>query len=85
MANTEFDFENGFKPYDKVLVRYNDESMWYATLFSHYTNDYKDYGYPYTAINGSVYMYCIPFNDETSYLNGTKDTPIPYYNEELAH
>lgn len=78
-----FDFENGFKPYDKVLVRCRDKSKWFATFFSHYTNEYKDYECPYVTIDGNEFTYCIPYNDDTKHLVGTFDTPESYYNEQL--
>lgn len=57
-----------FKPFDKVLVRYNDEMVWKADYFSHY----KDNDYHYCCI-GNSYRDCIPFNDQTAHLLGTTD------------
>lgn len=58
------------KPFDKVIVR-NEYDEWTCTLFSHFTND------PYTRFiyktKESHYIYCIPYNDETKHLVGTKD------------
>ena len=58
-----------FKPFDKVLVRDNDEQAWCANYFSHYKNA-PDYFY--VCING-IYHYCIPYNDHTAHLLGTTD------------
>lgn len=58
-----------FKPFDKVLVRYNDEMVWKADYFSHY-KDNNDYHY---CCIGNSYRDCIPFNDQTAHLLGTTD------------
>lgn len=58
-----------FKPFDKVLVRDNDEQAWCANYFSHYKNA-PDYFY--VCING-IYHYCIPYNEHTAHLLGTTD------------
>lgn len=58
-----------FRPFDKVLVRDNDEQTWCANYFSHYKND-PDYFY--SCING-IYHYCIPYNEHTAHLLGTTD------------
>lgn len=60
-----------FKPFDKVLVRNNDEMVWRADYFSHY-KDNNDYHYCYCCI-GNSYRDCIPFNDQTAHLLGTTD------------
>lgn len=58
-----------FKPFDKVLVRNNDEMVWKADYFSHY-KDNNDYHY---CCIGNSYRDCIPFNDQTAHLLGTTD------------
>ncbi len=58
-----------FKPFDKVLARDNDEQVWRANYFSHYSNDPD---YHYTCING-LYRYCFPYNEHTAHLLGTTD------------
>lgn len=58
-----------FKPFDKVLVRNNDEMVWRADYFSHY-KDNNDYHY---CCIGNSYRDCIPFNDQTAHLLGTTD------------
>lgn len=57
-----------FKPFDKVLVRYNFDSKWEIDLFERYDNDSEKY-----SCLASTWNYCIPYNDETSNLLGTKN------------
>lgn len=59
-----------FKPFDKVLVRDEEEDLWYANFFAHYNED--DKYYPYSCI-GTHYRYCIPYNEHTAHLLGTTD------------
>ena len=66
------------KPFDKVLVRF-DCGVWSATLFSHLI-DSKFANKKYDIICcGSVFGYCIPYNDETKHLVGTKDEAPDFY------
>ena len=66
------------KPFDKVLVKLCNDSVWGCTLFSHYVNNaYDDCPY-YVCIN-IRYKYCIPYNDETKHLVGTADEVPKYY------
>lgn len=58
-----------FKPFDKVLVRDNEEDLWYANFFTHYNGD--DKYYPYVCI-GTHYRYCIPY-EGNEHLLGTTD------------
>ena len=62
------------KPFDKVLVRVNNTTNWRCDLFSHIHNDYYKF---YCA--GNLYVQCIPYNDETKYLVGTKEMPPKKY------
>ena len=56
------------KPFDKVLG--GDYGLkWGVDFFSHTCND--EY-HPYRCV-GNIYKYCIPYNDETKHLVGTKD------------
>lgn len=68
------------KPFDKVLVRDECCEKWLCDLYSHYDSiKINDSGsYPYVTIN-SNYGYCIPYNDETKYLAGTKDEAPKFY------
>ena len=62
------------QPFDKVLVR-DDDCYWTADLFSHI-----DYG-----INGGMccscfrWRQCIPYNEETKHLVGTKEDCPEFY------
>ena len=65
-------------PFDKVLVRF-DCGVWSATLFSHLI-DSKFANKKYDIICcGTVFGYCIPYNDETKHLVGTKDEAPEFY------
>ena len=62
------------KPFDKVLG--NDYGLkWGVDFFSHTCND--EY-HPYRCV-GNIYKYCIPYNDETKHLVGTKDEAPDFY------
>lgn len=61
-----------FKPFDRVLVRDRDIEHWICNLFSHIIND------EYLCI-GSCFIYCIPYNDDTKHLVGTKEEAPEYY------
>lgn len=60
------------KPFDRVLVRDRDIEHWICNLFSHIIND------EYLCI-GSCFIYCIPYNDDTKHLVGTKKEAPEYY------
>lgn len=64
------------KPFDRVLVRDIANNIWRATLLSHITEENKDFPY---ATSDSCYKYCIPFNEETKHLVGTKDDEPEFY------
>ena len=66
------------KAFDRVLVRF-DCGAWSATLFSHLI-DSKFANKKYDIICcGSVFGYCIPYNDDTKHLVGTKDEAPEFY------
>lgn len=58
-----------FMPFDKVLVRDDDEKKWRASLFAYYDENAK---YPYVCIP-YVHTQCIPYNEHTAHLLGTAD------------
>lgn len=60
-----------FKPFDKVLVRCNEDSVWRCELFSHYNTFNKQL--PYVCLS-SVYKYCIPY-EGNQHLLGTTNNP----------
>ena len=61
--------------YDKVLGRDSNNDVWGCSLFSHIIKHGK---FPYRCV-GDAFVYCIPYNDETKHLVGTKDEAPEYY------
>ena len=84
LAGVKFDAHMNFtsvdpktlKPFDRVLVRDSCSHYWRCSLFSHIETD--RHLFPY-ATSGGNYSYCIPYNDDTACLVGTKDEPSDYY------
>lgn len=66
---------NTLQPFDRVLVRDNKDLVWKINIYSH---KYYNPNHPYQCIT-SVYRYCIPYNDETKHLVGTKDEAPDFY------
>ena len=64
------------KPFDKVIIR-NVRNVWTCTLFSHISNK-PDSRYIYVTCE-SIHKYCIPYNDETKHLVGTKEDAPEFY------
>ena len=64
------------KSFDRVITR-NEYDEWTCALFSH-INNRPDTRFIYETCE-SVYEYCIPYNDETKHLVGTKDEAPDYY------
>lgn len=60
-----------FKPFQKVLVRCNEDSVWRCELFSHYNTFNKQC--PYVCLS-SVYKCCIPY-EGNQHLLGTTNNP----------
>lgn len=60
-----------FKPFDKVLVRDDEEDVWKADYFSHYEEDDKIA--PYVCV-GSYYKLCILY-EGSEHLLGTDKSP----------
>ena len=63
------------KAFDKVLVKDSESLTWKINMFSHINNKAE---YPYYCLL-SFYKYCIPYNDETKHLVGTRDEAPEYY------
>ena len=61
------------KAFDSVLV-YGEYEGWFCTIFSHIGVG----EYPYNTASGN-YGWCIPYNDETKHLVGTKDEAPDFY------
>lgn len=67
------------KAFDRVLSRY-DGGCWSANLFSHIEEeDNKYHGTCSFVCNGSLVKFCIPYNDETKHLLGTKEEAPEFY------
>ena len=64
------------QPFDKVLVRDAGYKTWKSDLFSHIVEEEPDF--PYVTISKD-FRYCIPYNDDTKHLVGTKDEPSKFY------
>lgn len=64
------------QPFDKVLVRNYDEHCWECKLYSHEKKEDSKYKYVTTNYD---FKYCIPYNDDTKHLVGTKEEAPEYY------
>lgn len=62
--------EHQFKPFDKVLVRDDDNELWATAFYSHKIDGY----YPYVTASSMGFKQCIPFEDN-KYLVGTASSP----------
>ena len=67
----KFDY-NTLQPFDKVLVRYSDDSFWKCNLLSH------RHGCIVYCVGG-YWNQMIPYNDETKHLVGTMGMPDEKY------
>lgn len=54
-----------FKPFDRVICR-DDYSEWFVDMFSHVDGNGS------FACIGSVWKYCLPYNEQTAHLLGTE-------------
>lgn len=70
---SKFDI-NKLKPFDKVLIRDTDYNNWRCGFFDS-ISEISDFKFRTTA---SINTQCIPYNDETKHLVGTKE-PCPEY------
>ena len=64
-------------PFDKILARDRESTRWRCTFFSH-IRDKEEIIYKYVTTN-DCYKRCIPYNDDTKHLVGTKDEAPEYY------
>lgn len=62
-----------FKPFDKVLVKYYEDDDWEASLFIRTITDDQDGETKYECLNGTVFVYCIPFEGNEYLLEITKN------------
>lgn len=65
------------RPFDKVLVRADDEHAWRCGFFSHLFLDYF-HKEVVCSVDG-LSARCIPYNDETKHLLGTASDCPEYY------
>lgn len=64
-----------FKPFDKVLVRDEDDKEWHISLFAREIVDDSDgLSYKYECSNGTLWDCCIPF-EGNEHLLGTDENP----------
>lgn len=64
-----------FKPFDKVLVRDEDDKEWHISLFAREIVDDSDgLSYKYECSNGTLWDCCIPFEDNECLLE-TAENP----------
>lgn len=66
-----------FKPFDKVLVRDFLSDNWMADFFEKFEESNDAY-YNVTCVT-SHWIQCIPYNEETKHLLGTRDNCPEYY------
>ena len=64
------------QPFDKVLVKGCVGNTWKCGLFSHVKDDASLYKY---SCAGDDYAVCIPYNEDTKHLVGTKEEAPEYY------
>lgn len=62
------------KAFDKVIARIDKQGIWCCELFS-FIEENTDF----IKGCGAYYKYCIPYNDETKYLLGTKEEAPEFY------
>lgn len=62
---------DNIKPFDKVLVRYDENDIWRANLYSHYDEKLQLH-----ICNCSLWKCCIPY-EGNEHLLGTTDSPKP--------
>ena len=66
------------KPFDKVLVKDELLDCWRCEFYSHLRKEEESIKFKYTATADS-YALCIPYNEETKHLVGTKDKAPEFY------
>ena len=63
------------KPFDKVLVRDDETCIWKADFYSHKGENRT---HPFKCVS-LIYKCCIPYNEDTKHLVGTKEEAPEYY------
>ena len=67
--------QNTLEVYDKVLVRESQTQVWKAKFF------HLKKGKHFYTIDDLNYSICIPFNDETKHLHGTREDEPDFYKQ----
>ena len=70
------------KPFDKVLVKNDDDITWVAALFSHiieFHDEVTGNDYLESVTSYCTSSFCIPYNDHTKHLVGTEDEAPEFY------
>ena len=67
---------NTLQPYDKVLAKDGFSSKWTCSFFSHMDNN--EVSFP-VYCSGGYFKVCIPYNEDTKHLVGTRDDCPEYY------
>lgn len=70
---TKFDPKT-LKPFDRVLVRNLVSSKWRCEHFSYFNN-----GGPKPYMTSTSYLFCIPYNEDTKHLVGTRQEAPKFY------
>ena len=65
---------NTLQPFDKVLARVGKYNDWFAVFFSHIDDSIGR-----VCCSGYSWKQCIPYNDETKHLVGTRNDCSEYY------
>ncbi len=63
-------------PFNKVLTRNNLDDTWRPNFFGYINNEFQHRN---ISCFGFCWKYCIPYNEETQHLVGTKDDCPEYY------
>ena len=63
------------KPFDRVLARKFKKTKWHCEHFSHFDGD----NYNPCIASYCSYTFCIPYNEETKHLVGTKEEAPDFY------
>lgn len=66
-----------FEPFDKVLVKNDEDEEWHISFFAREIMNYSDgLTYEYECCNGILWNYCIPFEGNEILLGTTKNPEV---------
>ena len=77
LVPNKFDI-NTLKPFDKVLVRHNDDNKWCGSFFSYIDEDFHSHCYKFVTVAGKSYPKMIPY-EGNEHLLGKKDDCDEYF------